>query len=76
MLKRAYDEAKALLLANRIALDRIAHFLIEKETITGKEFMDILRRIQRGGEAEVPSLFSEEEKKEIMNKTSAKFDVE
>ncbi len=76
MLKRAYDEAKALLLANRIALDRIAHFLIEKETITGKEFMDILRRIQRGGEAEVPSLFSEEEKKEILNKTSAKFDVE
>ena len=76
MLKKAYDEAKALLLANRIALDRIAHFLIEKETITGKEFMDILRRIQRGGEAEVPSLFSEEEKKEILNKTSAKFDVE
>lgn len=76
MLKKAYDEAKALLLANRIALDRIAHFLIEKETITGTEFMDILRRIQRGGEAEVPSLFSEEEKKEILNKTSAKFDVE
>ena len=76
MLKKAYDEAKSLLLANRIALDRIAHFLIEKETITGKEFMDILRRIQRGGEAEVPSLFSEEEKKEILNKTSAKFDVE
>ncbi len=76
MLKKAYEEAKTLLKSNRIALDRIAHFLIEKETITGKEFMDILRRIQRGGEAEVPSLFSEEEKKEILNKTSAKFDVE
>jgi len=72
MLKKAYEEAKALLLANRIALDRIAHFLIEKETITGKEFMEILRRIQRGGADEIPSLFSEEEKNEIRNGRSEK----
>ncbi|HJC44335.1 MAG TPA: ATP-dependent zinc metalloprotease FtsH, partial [Candidatus Mediterraneibacter gallistercoris] len=39
MLKAAYEEAKKLLSENREALDKIAAFLIEKETITGKEFM-------------------------------------
>ena len=43
MLKSAYAEAKHLLSENREALDRIAAFLIEKETITGKEFMKIFR---------------------------------
>lgn len=46
MLKVAYDEAKRLLSENREALDKIAAFLIEKETITGKEFMKILREVQ------------------------------
>ena len=32
-----------MLTANRSILDHIAAFLIEKETITGKEFMEILR---------------------------------
>ena len=46
MLKKAYQEAKDMLTANRNILDHIAAFLIEKETITGKEFMEILRRVQ------------------------------
>ena len=46
MLKASYEEAKRLLSANRDALDKIAAFLIEKETITGKEFMEILRKVQ------------------------------
>lgn len=46
MLKVAYDEAKRLLTENREALDKIADFLIEKETITGKEFMDIFHKVQ------------------------------
>lgn len=46
MLKRAYEEAKRLLRENREALDRIAAFLIEKETITGKEFMKIFREVK------------------------------
>ena len=46
MLKAAYDEAKRLLTENREALDKIADFLIEKETITGKEFMDIFHKVQ------------------------------
>lgn len=51
MLKKAYEEAKSLLRANREALDKIADFLIEKETITGKEFMEIFREV-RGEEAD------------------------
>lgn len=41
MLKTSYDEAKRLLNEHRNTLDKIAAFLIEKETITGKEFMQI-----------------------------------
>ena len=41
MLKDAYEEAKRLLSQHRASLDKIAAFLIEKETITGKEFMQI-----------------------------------
>ena len=41
ILKEAYEEAKRLLSENREAMDRIAEFLIERETITGKEFMQI-----------------------------------
>ena len=52
MLKKAYDEAKRLLTENRDALDKIADFLIEKETITGKEFMEIFHKVQ-GVEEEV-----------------------
>ena len=46
MLKTAYEEAKRLLSENRDALDAIAEFLIEKETITGKEFMEIFRKVK------------------------------
>lgn len=41
ILKRCYEESKNMLAAHRDALDRIAAFLIKKETITGKEFMEI-----------------------------------
>ncbi|HJD38402.1 MAG TPA: ATP-dependent zinc metalloprotease FtsH [Candidatus Blautia stercoripullorum] len=41
LLKKSYDEAKRLLSENREVMDKIAAFLIEKETITGKEFMKI-----------------------------------
>ena len=63
MLKDAYAEAKRLLNENRDALDKIAAFLIEKETITGKEFMKIFRQVQ-GIEPE------EEQKEEITKETT------
>ncbi len=46
ILKNAYEEAKRLLSENREAMDRIAEFLIERETITGKEFMKIFREVK------------------------------
>lgn len=44
ILKGCYGEAKKLLSKNREVLDKIAAYLIEKETITGKEFMEIYRK--------------------------------
>ncbi|MBR6615405.1 MAG: ATP-dependent zinc metalloprotease FtsH [Lachnospiraceae bacterium] len=52
MLKAAYEEAKRLLSENRKAMDHIADFLIEKETITGKEFMEIFHKVQAGDTVE------------------------
>ena len=43
ILKDSYEEAKRLLSENRDVMDKIAEFLIQKETITGKEFMKIFR---------------------------------
>ncbi|MBQ2577514.1 MAG: ATP-dependent metallopeptidase HflB, partial [Lachnospiraceae bacterium] len=40
-----YDHAMQLLTENRQALDEISEYLYEKETITGKEFMDMFRKI-------------------------------
>ena len=47
LLKEKYEEAKKLLRNNRTKLDKIAKFLYEKETITGKEFMDIFEQCER-----------------------------
>ena len=46
ILKESYEEAKRILNAHRSTMDAIAAFLIERETITGKEFMDILHKIE------------------------------
>ena len=46
ILKECYEEAKKILEENRFAMDEIAKFLIEKETITGKEFMKILSEVK------------------------------
>lgn len=62
MLKSAYAEAKKLLGENREALDKIAAFLIEKETITGKEFMKIFREVKGIPEPEEKESEKPEEK--------------
>ena len=54
ILKESYDEALRLLRENREVMDQLAEFLIEKETITGKEFMQIFRRIKGIPEPEEP----------------------
>ena len=62
MLKTSYAEAKRLLAENREALDKIAAFLIEKETITGKEFMKIFREVKGIPEPEENEADKPEEK--------------
>ena len=46
ILSESYEEAKKMLTENREVLDKIADYLIEKETITGKEFMKIFRELK------------------------------
>ena len=66
ILDESYQKAKAILQENRHALDEIAAYLITKETITGKEFMEILKKVQNGeneaGEAEAESVKAIEER--------------
>ena len=64
LLKKSYDEAKRLLSENREALDKIAEFLIQKETITGKEFMKIFHEIKGIKEPEKEAAVVEAERKE------------
>ncbi|SFR63929.1 ATP-dependent zinc metalloprotease FtsH [[Clostridium] aminophilum] len=52
ILKECYAEAKQILGDHREALDKIAAHLIEKETITGKEFMKILHQVEGTGDEE------------------------
>ncbi|MGO5291079.1 ATP-dependent zinc metalloprotease FtsH [Porcincola sp. LCP21S3_C12] len=47
IMKQSYEQARKILTEHRKALDQIAAFLIEKETITGKEFMDILEKVDQ-----------------------------
>ena len=46
LLKECFAEAKQLLSENRDVLDEIAKYLYEKETITGKQFMVIYRKVK------------------------------
>ena len=66
MLKGAYAEAKRMLSEHRETMDQIAGFLIEKETITGKEFMKIFRRCEG-----IPEPEGTEEKTVVEKKDSA-----
>ena len=63
ILKEAYDKALNLLRANMDKLDEIAAFLIEKETITGKEFMDIFEgKNKKDEQEEIPAQTQQIEK--------------
>lgn len=64
LLKKSYDEAKRLLSENREVMDKIAAFLIERETITGKEFMRIFH--------EAKGIREEESKAHIEEKAADK----
>lgn len=65
MLKVAYAKAKELLSENRDVMDKIAEFLIEKETITGKEFMEIFRKAKGIEETEDTAVMKVEQNDDI-----------
>jgi cell division protease FtsH len=54
LLKSCFDRAKTLLLENKETLEKVADYLYEHETITGKEFMD-LAGISKGNSDEEPA---------------------
>ena len=64
ILKQCYEEALGLLKDNRPVMDKLAEFLIEKETITGKEFMKIFRAEKGLPEPEETKEEKEESKEE------------
>ena len=69
VLKECYEKAFNILKENRDALDEIAEFLINKETITGDQFMEIFNRVKSGREnsdsdAEESAAVNEENDKE------------
>lgn len=47
LLKECYTKSKSLLLENREILDKIAAYLFDKETITGKQFMEIFNEVKQ-----------------------------
>ena len=71
ILKESYEEAKRLLSEHRNTLDQIAEFLITKETITGKEFMEIFRRVEGIDENEISK-----DNERIHEKPAVKTDVQ
>ena len=64
LLKECFERAKKLLLDNKEALAKIADYLYEKETITGKQFMEIFDEI-RGVKKEAEDEAKSEEKAEL-----------
>lgn len=83
ILKESYEKAKELLAENRELMDKLAAFLIEKETITGKEFMEIYRKEkgipepeeEKKAEAEKPESTEEEQKPVTANKPNGEIGV-
>lgn len=53
LLRVSHEKARAMLAENREPLDKLAAFLIEKETISGKEFMQIYREASAQEESKV-----------------------
>ncbi|MBO4749336.1 MAG: AAA family ATPase, partial [Lachnospiraceae bacterium] len=76
LLKESYEKALSMLRENRSLMDKIAAYLIEKETITGKEFMEIFRREKGLPEPEEkPAEKKQEEKAEEKPQENAQGDA-
>ena len=74
LMHRSYEEAKTLLSGHRKALDKIADYLIRKETITGKEFMKIFRAVEKG--MDVPENLDELDLNQLEDKEPAQAETD
>ena len=74
LMHRSYEEAKTLLSGHRKALDKIADYLIRKETITGKEFMKIFRAVEKG--MDVPENLDELDLNQLEDKELAQAETD
>ena len=74
VLKDAYAKAVALMRENIEVLDEIAAFLIEKETITGKQFMEIFNRLTGKNEEVIEEKSAEESAEETTSEKSVEED--
>ena len=74
LMHRSYEEAKTLLSGHRKALDKIADYLIRKETITGKEFMKIFRAVEKG--MDVPENLDELDLNQLEDKESVQTETD
>ena len=61
LLKSRYERAKELLSGNKDVMERIATYLIEKETISGKEFMELYYELRPEAKAEAERIKAEKE---------------
>ncbi len=73
LLKECHEKAKALLKENKEVLDKIADFLFEKETITGKEFMEIFHEVK---DIDEPEKVAEAAIEEGKQNVTAEADIE
>lgn len=72
ILKKCYEKAEQLLAQNREALDKIAEYLINKETITGEEFMRIfneIRNSEKNSQESASASENSEKSSDIMSNT-------
>lgn len=76
ILKQSYDQAKKILSEHRKAMDEISAFLIEKETITGSEFMEILHRVEGTDAVKKQREGRIQERQRILTRTEQKEDSE
>ena len=74
LLHYSYEEAKRLLNEHREALDKIAGYLISRETITGKEFMKIFRAVEKG--IEIPENLDELPDEEVKTEEKSEENTE
>ena len=74
ILKESYEQAKNLLRDNREIMDKLAEYLIQKETITGKEFMEIYCK-EKGIPVPEPKAESMKKKREEEALKAAENDV-